>query len=94
MKDLNEIRKEIDILDKELIEIFEKRMDLVKFVINYKIDNNMNILDSSRESFILAKNREILNNKEYEEYLDDFFISLMKISKNMQNKVLEERNNE
>ena len=94
MKDLNNIREEIDLLDKDLIEIFEKRMDLVKYVINYKIDNDLDIFDSSREKYILEKNRKILNNKEYEKYLDEFFISLMKISKDMQNKILRERVNE
>ena len=77
MKDLNNIREEIDLLDKDLIEIFKKRMDLVKYVINYKIDNDLDIFDSSREKYILEKNRKILNNKEYEKYLDEFFISLM-----------------
>ena len=94
MKDLNNIREEIDLLDKDLIEIFKKRMDLVKYVINYKIDNDLDIFDSSREKYILEKNRKILNNKEYEKYLDEFFISLMKISKDMQNKILRERVNE
>ena len=94
MKDLNNIREEIDLLDKDLIEIFKKRMDLVKYVINYKIDNDLDIFDSSREKYILEKNRKILNNKEYEKYLDEFFISLMKISKDMQNKILRERINE
>ena len=94
MKDLKEIREEIDSLDRNLVEIFENRMDLVKYVINYKIDNNMDILDSNREEYILEKNRNILNNKEYEKYLDDFFISIMKISKDMQNKILEDRKSE
>ena len=34
MKDLNKIREEIDLLDKNLIEIFEKRIEYINSIIN------------------------------------------------------------
>ena len=48
-KDLNEIRQEINKIDFSMKELFIQRMNLVKDVIKYKIDNNIDILDSSRE---------------------------------------------
>lgn len=94
MKDLDLTREKIDTIDKEIIRLFEERMTLVKDVIEYKIENNMEILDSGREEFILEKNRKLLNNKEYADYLDEFFKSIMKISRKMQNKILEDNKDE
>lgn len=52
--DLNEIRNKIDAIDDELIKLFEERMQTVNKVAEYKIQNNMQILNSKRE-------REIVN---------------------------------
>ena len=52
--DLNEIRNKIDSIDDELIKLFEERMQTVNKVAEYKIQNNMQILNSKRE-------REIVN---------------------------------
>ncbi|WP_100065240.1 chorismate mutase [Miniphocaeibacter massiliensis] len=94
MTRLDNIRIDIDTLDKELIKLFEKRMDLVKNVIEYKIKNNIDILDNNREEYILEKNRKLLKNEKYSEYLDDLFIEIMRISKNMQNQILKELSND
>ena len=55
-KDLNEIRQEINKIDFSMKELFIQRMNLVKDVIKYKIDNNIDILDSSRENVVIHKN--------------------------------------
>lgn len=94
MKNLEKTRKEIDNIDIELIKLFEYRMNLVNDVIEYKIENNMEILDTSRENFILEKNKEILVNKEYSSYLEELFKCIMKVSKEMQNNILENDKNE
>ena len=52
--DLNEIRNELDKIDDEIIVLFEERMKKAKEVAEYKIKNNMQILNSKRE-------REIIN---------------------------------
>ena len=49
MKDLNQCRKEIDKIDKELMYLFEKRMDIAINVAEYKKENNLPILNSTRE---------------------------------------------
>ena len=43
--DLLEIRDKIDSVDKELVKLFEERMDLCKDVANYKIENQKQVLD-------------------------------------------------
>ena len=39
MKDLKQCRIEIDAIDQQLMELFEKRMALSKSVVEYKISN-------------------------------------------------------
>lgn len=47
--DLLEIRDQIDGIDKEIVELFEKRMQLSAEVAEYKISNNKAVLDPQRE---------------------------------------------
>ena len=44
MNDLERYRQQIDIIDKELIELFEKRLDVVLKVAEYKKANNSPVL--------------------------------------------------
>ncbi len=52
--DLKEIRNEIDAIDEELVKLFEKRMNTVRKVAEYKIENNMPIFNSKREREIIS----------------------------------------
>ena len=49
MTDLQECRKQIDRLDKEILELFEKRMKVCEDVAQYKIETGKQVLDSDRE---------------------------------------------
>ena len=51
--DLQEIRKEIDVIDRGLLELFLKRMDKTRLVAQYKKENNLPILNASREREIV-----------------------------------------
>ena len=53
MKSLDEIRAEIDSIDKELIALFMRRMDCSRAVAEYKKANNIPILNTDREDEIL-----------------------------------------
>ncbi len=53
--ELTEIRKEIDQIDSQLVELFCKRMDLAAQVADYKRIHNMPILVPERERQILAE---------------------------------------
>lgn len=88
MKDLNKIRLDINEIDKEMIKLFEKRMDLVKEVLNYKLENNLPILDSNRENEVIELNLKHLNNNEYKEYYISLIKNIMDISKEYQKYLL------
>ena len=65
MDKLTECRMKIDEIDSQIIELFEARMDVVKEVTSYKINNNKPVLDSSREAIMLDKNLKKIKNEEY-----------------------------
>ncbi len=45
MIDLQECRKEIDVIDKEILRLFEKRMEVCEDVAEYKIHTGKQVLD-------------------------------------------------
>lgn len=80
---LDSLRQNIDQIDLELLNLFEKRMNTVLKIAKYKLDHNLEILDQFREEKVLAKTAS-LKNDEMEEYAVDFLISLMNVSKRLQ----------
>lgn len=90
MSKLDMAREIINSCDKEMIELFKKRMYAASLVAEYKKENNLPILDSKREETIINKNVELLDNKELEDYYLEFFKTLLKVSKDYQKKLNEE----
>ncbi|WP_461206364.1 chorismate mutase [Clostridium sp. DL1XJH146] len=92
--DLDKLRIEIDDIDKNIVELFEKRMKIVEGVAYYKYQNNINILNREREKQVVEKNIKKLNNKDYKVALEEFFYDLMKISRNYQSNKIQQWDNE
>ena len=88
MKTLEESRIEIDEIDNKIIELYEKRMQVVKDVVQYKIENNIPILDANRESSMLSKNLKKIYNEEFKKYYEDVLKGYLKASKEMQQDIL------
>lgn len=84
MNSLEIIRKEIDGIDEEIRVLFEKRMDCIKAIAEYKFNNNTKIFDQSREEIIIQKNLSGLENKEYQTEYKKFLETLMDTSKEYQ----------
>ena len=89
--DLDEIRKKIDETDRELISIFCKRMDLVKQVAAYKIENDMPVLRPDREEAVLDRVQALAGAK-YGYYARDLYGHVMRVSREMQQKMIDENN--
>ena len=84
MNKLEEAREIINEVDEKMIELFIRRMAAVRLVAEYKLENNMPVLDSSREGEIKAKNCEMLCNKVLEKYYLEFFEGVLRSSKDYQ----------
>lgn len=53
--DLEQLRDEINNIDHQLMELLDKRFELVKQVGAYKKENKLPIVDNDRQKFILDK---------------------------------------
>ena len=85
MIDLQECRKEIDKIDKEMAILFSQRMELIELVKEEKKKNNLPTYNEAREKEIKAKNMLFVNSEYVEEY-KEFIDSILKISKEYQEK--------
>ena len=83
--ELNEIRKEIDSIDKELVSLFIRRMNCAKEIAEYKKEHNLPVLDASRERALLTKISE-LSGEEFEEYSRTLYSTILSLSRSYQHK--------
>lgn len=88
MNSLEELRQEIDKIDRELLDLFVKRMDVCSQVAEYKRSVGMPVLDTNREKEVLSAKMELLDNPELKDEVYTFFSSVMAISRNLQKKNL------
>lgn len=91
MTKLDEARKNINEIDEEIAQLFEKRMMVVEDVIAYKIENDLPIFDESREKEVIKRNVEKLNNKELRPYYEEYLQMMMDISKKYQKDILNKK---
>ena len=84
MNELENLRERIDTIDKELIALFEERMDVVNDIAEYKIKNNLPILNQNREDIVISKVKSTVKNKDYTDSAIDFITDIMEISKKFQ----------
>ncbi len=82
--ELKDIRKQIDEIDKELLQLFLKRMSISDEVAAYKQKNQLPTFQPEREKQILERVKE--NSGELAEYSEAFFQNLMELSKSRQAK--------
>ena len=88
MNQIEQARLEIDSVDKEIARLYEKRLDAVKEVLEYKKANALPILDAGREDAIIEKNQKYIQNKEYVDSYIDFMKKVMSNSRDFQQTLL------
>lgn len=89
MNDLEKARQTINEVDKEMAELFCKRMTAAKTVAEYKREHGLQIEDRTREEELLKRNSEYIDNEEIRPYYINFLRSNMELSKNYQHRLLE-----
>lgn len=88
MNELENLREKIDAIDKEMIALFEKRMDIVADIAAYKIKNNLPVLNQNREDIVISKVKSTVKNKDYADSAADLIKDIMEISKKFQQKLI------
>ena len=88
MNKLEECRLKIDAIDNEIIRLYEERMKAVKGIAEYKIENGLEVLDSSREKTMLEKNLLKISNVELKKYYHHVLTGFLDASKEMQKEII------
>lgn len=88
MNSLEKARKEIDAVDKEMAQLYERRMAAVKDVLAYKKENGLPVFDASREQDVILKNTQRIKEEDLKEFYQDFLVKLMENSKDYQRTLL------
>jgi len=71
---MKNLRKQIDILDKELIRTLSERMSIVKKIGEYKKEHNLEPLDEKRWSEVLESRKKWARKMELdEEFIEEIF---------------------
>ncbi len=83
---LEKQRAEIDVIDREIVALFERRMQVVVEVARIKKENGIAILDASREKEVIKKVQSYLQDADLKEELAEAYETLMKVSKDYQKK--------
>ena len=78
--DLNQLRNQIDGIDRQLVELFCRRMDIAAEVADYKKKNGIPVLDKQRERELLARISE-MGGSEYGNYCVRLYSQILELSK-------------
>jgi shikimate dehydrogenase len=91
-RDLEQIRSDIDQVDRELARLLEKRMALVSEVTDYKRRANKAVLDASREDRVIRNVLDCVSQPSFHKSIEEIFRHMMKVSREYQSKRLEHTN--
>ena len=88
MRDLADIREEIDSVDKGILELFLKRMELACQVAEYKISTGKKVYDKKREEEKLDKLSSFVSDDFYVQAVRELYTQIMSISRKKQFAIL------
>lgn len=88
MKELTQIRQEIDDIDQQLVELFEKRMDCAGEVAEYKRGTGKAIYDPVREKSKIEALTKGQKDSFMAKAIEEMFLQLMSISRRYQYSIL------
>lgn len=90
MTDLLVLRDEIDKIDRQMVELFEKRMEICGEVAEYKINTGKKVLDRERELSKLQVLGELAHSDFNRHGVTELFQQVMAMSRKLQYQLLEQ----
>ncbi len=85
--DINELRLEIDSIDRQITELFEKRMKTAAGIAAYKKENNLPVFDRERERKVVNKVTE-MTSPELQVYTKTLYQTIFDLSRTYQKKLM------
>ena len=88
--DLLELRDKLDVIDAQIVELYEKRMDICGQVAEYKIQTGKKVFDKQREAEKIAKVKSLTHNDFNSRGIEELFEQIMSMSRKLQYRMLAE----
>ncbi|WP_026654638.1 MULTISPECIES: prephenate dehydratase [Butyrivibrio] len=89
--DLKDLRSEIDVIDKQIVELYEKRMEVASQVADYKISVGKKVFDKQREDEKLKAVKALAHSDFNRIGVEELFSQLMSMSRKLQYQKLSEK---
>ena len=82
--DLNELRKEIDAVDRQIVELFEKRLEISERIAAYKQSAGKAVRDEARETEKITQVKELAHTDFGRKHIEELYTLLMSLSRKLQ----------
>ena len=89
MTELEKARQTINEVDKQMAELFIKRMQAAKAVAEYKREHGLQVFDAVREAEVINRNSQMIEDETLRSYYIEFLQNNMDVSKTYQHRILE-----
>lgn len=86
--DLLELREQIDAIDRQIVSLYEQRMEICGQVAEYKIETGKKVFDRQREMEKLAKVKSLTHNAFNSHGVEELFEQIMSMSRKLQYQLL------
>lgn len=90
-KDIKYLRGQIDMIDKQLVSLFQQRMEVSRDVAAYKIANGVPVLDPERERQVLEEKAAMVQDPQLKTDVAKLYETIMSMSRACQRRVMQER---
>lgn len=87
MNQLEKARATIDAVDREMAELFCRRMEAVREVAQYKRERGLPVGDAAREAELIARNAESIKDEELRSYYVNFLENNIRVSRRYQHRL-------
>ncbi|MBP3458781.1 MAG: prephenate dehydratase [Lachnospiraceae bacterium] len=88
--DLLQLRDQIDVIDRQIVELYENRMDICRQVAEYKIETGKKVFDRVREEEKIRKVKSFTTNEFSSRAVEELFEQIMSVSRKLQYQLLAE----
>ena len=89
--DLGELRAGLDEIDAQIVELYERRMDICAQVAEYKIGAGKKVFDRVREQEKLGKVKALTHSEFNSRGVEELFEQIMSMSRKLQYRIMSER---
>ena len=86
--DLRDCRRQIDRIDREIVELYQERMDIMEKVAAWKAAQNLPVEDPAREREKIEQIREMVVSEDDRQGAEELFSLLMTLARRKQEKIL------